>query len=296
MTQRRISIRFHTIDVDPRERFFEVLDNVQAAPLVNCLLNIGDHKHSLIVHNEDGGIFFSFAKEQKSNWPYKLKTDGNIEKIPLGDDGLLGEVTYFKIMRETGILLELYNHRGPSPTDLAEYFMNWSKNEHSKAIVLHFRTVVNRESYESFLRLRDSRRANIRLQVASPGTRFIDDTLGDSNIETSLDFLSEIGAISVNFTISMYRSSRSFEMPRFRNVIDFFLKNSTTERLEVTGHMPGSEVSETIDLLGSRRLAYEVSIPSTDSYVSVTDVLNTMKNALSHYQDLLANFEWQDNE
>ena len=296
MPKRQLKIRFHSIEILPvdRARLIRLLGQISSSPEEDRIIQFGRHHYLLIPHSAGSEHFFGLAKERKNNWPHWMFSNGTIDRIQVSDDGSLGELAYFLVLPSSGLLVEIFNFRGPSKVHLEQYLKKWLRVRGMERLPFRFLTVYNQEAYDQFLRMTSARCLEIKMKVANPGTRFIDGTLGSENLERSLEMLSDIGALTASFRISMGKDERSFMLEPFRNLVAMLRRNSATKAIQVKGMIPDKDRPEMVDLIGSSRLVYEADLDSDDGYLEIASILEIMHDGLEHHEAFLRNFMWAD--
>lgn len=225
------------------------------------------------------GFFMGLVKERTS-WPYWLKGDGRLAKLPL-PEGTLVEVTYALVFPEKRIFVLIFNNNGPSLKAYEAYLSFLAKAP------VELAPIYTQDAYERMLRWGVLKKLVFKVAAPSPGV--VGSSL-EGDLGKALDLLARTGAIELTVTLSMSRYRGSLDLGRVHRFIRSLLNlDDRIQKLEVRGAESEKMPRETLDLI-EERLKFRKTIEIKENYLLPPDALKVLTEAFQKHRDYLNEF------
>jgi hypothetical protein len=234
------------------------------------------------------GYKLAVARERTGNWPYWMRDDaGNeFDRVPL-QSGTLGEVSFFWLLPQRNLMLEIYNHYGPSQATFREYITRQGVNQGRPLTGFSFRAIFERDQYARFLRVTRAQKIQFKVNIANAPQEVIDEEVGGRNLNQALSLLGQdSGGMDVDITVSVGRGS-SLSVEGIRSWVSSLRNSEDTKTLKVRGAEGEDDRPEFINLLEGR-LEFPRSIHIDDNYLATNEYVQLFNEAYATHQGYLA--------
>ncbi len=234
------------------------------------------------------GHKLAIARERTGDWPYWMRDDaGNeFDRVPL-QSGTLGEVSFFWILPQRNLMLEVYNHLGPSQATFREYLIRQGINQGCPLTGFSFGAIFERDQYARFLRVTRAQKIQFKISIANAPQEVIDEEVGGRNLNQALFLLGQdSGGMDVDITVSVGRG-RSLSVEGIRSWVSSLRDSENTKTLKVRGAEGEEDRHEFINLLEGR-LEFPYIIRIEDNYLATNEYVQLLNEAHATHQVYLA--------
>ncbi len=271
-------------------------------------LNLSDRKHEsnseertiILPHDRDrvagveipdypGYMSGMLLRKRDVSLPMTGIEDGetlDLKPVDLGG-GVLMEVTYFMVHKDSGILLFLVNRSAGSHVDLAQNLSSFlgsdtrpgfkMRSENSFTNYLYLANLMNLNGLERVSDLFTVKGLDFRFVGDPQEIRNLFPGSTNENISDILNIADYFEAFSVSMALKPERGKNltKHKIPPFFRKLESFLRMNDKSKFTVSGMREGKRM-ETIDLLNDRFL-FTTTIKYDGEFVPAVEVFNAMQ-------------------